>query len=100
MNFNKHSYLEGQHAFLSASKYHWIGYDEEKLDAAYRKHQAAAIGTRKHNLAKELIELGIKLPKSKKTLNMYVNDAIGYGMTPEVALKYSDVCSLASRIVF
>ena len=30
MNFNKHSNLEGQHAFLGASKYHWINYSEEK----------------------------------------------------------------------
>ena len=29
MNFNKHSQIEGQHAFLSASKYHWINYSEE-----------------------------------------------------------------------
>ena len=27
MIFNKHSALEGQHAFLGASKYHWINYD-------------------------------------------------------------------------
>lgn len=89
MNFNKHSYLEGQHAFLSASKYHWINYDIEKLESAYQKQQAAALGTKKHALAKELIELGIKLPKSRKTLNSYVNDAIGYGMTPEQVLFYS-----------
>lgn len=25
MNFNNHSNLEGQHAFLGASKYHWMG---------------------------------------------------------------------------
>ena len=89
MDFNKHSQLEGLHAFLSASKYHWINYDMDRLEAAYRKQQAAALGTRKHALAAELIELGIKLPKSKKTLNMYVNDAIGYCMSPEVVLFYS-----------
>ena len=33
-----------------------------------------------------------KLPKSQKTLNMYVNDAIGYKMTPEQMLYYSDNC--------
>ena len=68
MNFNKHSYLEGQHAFLSASKYHWINYDLDKLEQAYKKQQAAALGSKKHALAKDLIELGIRLPKSKKTL--------------------------------
>ena len=31
MIFNKHSALEGQHAFLGASKYHWINYDESKV---------------------------------------------------------------------
>ena len=35
MNFNKHSKLEGQHAFLGASKYHWINYDEEKIAESY-----------------------------------------------------------------
>lgn len=90
MNFNKHSYLEGQHAFLSASKYHWINYDEAKLEESYRKFQASAIGTRKHALAAELIDLKIRLPKTKTTFNMYVNDAIGFGMSPEVVLFYSE----------
>ena len=31
MIFNNHSNLEGQHAFLGASKYHWINYDETKV---------------------------------------------------------------------
>jgi len=34
MQFNEHSNLIGQHAFLSASKYHWIGYDDERLTAS------------------------------------------------------------------
>lgn len=29
MNFNNHSNLEGQHAFLGASKYHWIKYERD-----------------------------------------------------------------------
>lgn len=49
-------------------------------------------GTELHALAEQLIRLGVKLPKSKKTLNMYVNDAIGYQMTPEQPLFYSDNC--------
>jgi len=36
-----------------------------------------------------LVRLGVKLPKSKKTFNSYVNDAIGYRMTPEQVLFYS-----------
>ena len=38
------------------------------------------------------IELGQKLPRSNKTLNMYVNDAIGYKMQPEQILYFSDNC--------
>lgn len=37
MIFNNHSNLEGQHAFLGASKYHWINYDETKVADAYSK---------------------------------------------------------------
>lgn len=92
MNFNNHFRLEGQHAFLSASKYHWINYDEEKIENAYYKYLATAHGTRLHEFACECIKLGIKLPKTRKTLNMYVNDAIGYRMTTEQMLYYSDNC--------
>lgn len=92
MNFNKHSNIEGSHAFLGASKYHWINYDEEKLKLTYRKHLATLKGTELHNFAAQCIKLGQKLPKSKKTLNMYVNDAIGFKMTPEQPLFYSYNC--------
>jgi len=87
-----HSRLEGQHAFLSASKYHWINYDEEKLVATFSKFQAAQRGTELHSLACQLIRQGVKLPKSKKTLNRYVNDGIGFKMEPEILLYYSDNC--------
>lgn len=40
MIFNKHSALEGQHAFLGASKYHWINYDESKVAESYSKFLA------------------------------------------------------------
>ena len=92
MNFNKHFNLEGKHAFLSASKYHWLNYDEEKLISAYQSNLAIQRGTELHDFARKAIELGIKLPKSKKTLNMYVNDAIGFKMTPEQPLYYSNNC--------
>ena len=92
MNFNKHSDLEGRHAFLSASKYHWINYDEEKIEKAYSKYMATLIGTRLHAFACECINLNVKLPKNKKTLNLYVNDAIGYKMETEQTLYYSDNC--------
>ena len=92
MNFNAHLNLKGQHAFLSASKYHWINYDVEKLTNVYENFLAVQRGTRLHEFACECILLGQKLPKSKKTLNMYVNDAIGFKMTPEQILYYSDNC--------
>lgn len=92
MNFNRHSNLEGKHALLSASKYHWINYDEEKLLTYYQNFRAAQIGSELHEHAKRCIELGTKLMKSKKTLNMFVNDAIGFQMTPEQPLYYSDNC--------
>lgn len=92
MNFNKHSELEGQHAFLSASKYHWVNYDEEKLDATFKKFLATQRGVRLHALACECIRLGVKLPKSRNAFNQYVNDAIGFKMTPEQSLYYSPNC--------
>lgn len=92
MNFNKHSHLTGLHAFLSASKYHWVNYSDDKLQETYSRHRSAVMGTRLHEFANDAILLGIKLPKSKKTLNMFVNDAIGYRMNPEQILYYSDNC--------
>lgn len=92
MNWNEHSKLEGKHAFLSASKYAWLNYDEEKLVTVYNNWQAVQRGTILHDFARQCIELGQKLPRSKQTLNMYVNDAIGFGMSPEKILFYSDNC--------
>lgn len=92
MNWNKHSDRKGLHAFLSASKYHWINYDEDKLVDVYNKWTAAQRGTILHDFAAQCIELRQKLPRSTKTLNMYVNDAIGYHMRPEQVLYYSDNC--------
>lgn len=89
MLFNKHSDLEGQHAFLSPSKYHWINYDDEKLDRVFTTRMAAQRGNDLHQFALDAIRLGVKLPKSAKTLHLYVNDAIGYRMTPEQVLFYS-----------
>lgn len=101
MIFNNHSNLEGTHAFLGASKYHWINYDEEKLALTYRKYIATLQGTTLHDFAAQCIRLGQKLPKTKKTLNMYVNDAIGFKMTPEQVLYYSDNCfGTADAIAF
>lgn len=63
-----------------------------KADAKDRKinKKAAELGTRLHAWAKETIDMGIKQPRSKKTLYAYVNDAIGFRMSTEVVLYYSD----------
>ena len=101
MLFNSHSNLKGTHAFLSASNYHWINYDEDKLDRVFLASMAARRGTELHALAHDLIRLGVKLPTSKKTLNLYVNDAIGYRMTPEQPLFFSSNCyGTADTIAF
>ena len=92
VNFNKHFNLEGRHAFLSPSGYHWIRYDDAKLEERFFNSLVAKRGTELHKLAHDLIRLGVKLPGSKKTMNQYVNDAIGYRMTPEQSLYYSDNC--------
>lgn len=92
MIWNRHLELEGMHAFLSASKYHWLNYDEERLVDSYRRNAATARGTRLHAFAAECIRLGQRLPKNQGTINMYVNDAIGYRMSPEVLLYYSPNC--------
>jgi hypothetical protein len=89
MLFNKHLELTGLHAFLSPSKYHWMNYDDEKLDRVYSARLASARGTALHEFALSAIELGVKLPDSPKTLHLYVNDCIGYRMIPEQMLYYS-----------
>ena len=101
MNFNKHYSLEGKHAFLGASKYHWVNYDNDKLAESFLRQQATLKGTILHDFAAQCITLGQKLPKSQKTLNMYVNDAIGFKMQPEQVLYYSDNCfGTADAIIF
>lgn len=82
-----------QHAFLSPSNYHWLNYSEEKLKEVYRISRLARFrGTKLHDLAAELIDCKISLPKKRKTFNMYVNDGIRYDMRTEEELRYSEYC--------
>lgn len=90
MNFRQHLNLEGLHAPFSPSQPHWLRYDDEKALDVYINKKAAEMGTRLHAWAKETIDLGIKQPRSKKTIYAYVNDAIGFKMSTEVVLYYSD----------
>lgn len=92
MVFRNHKNLEGQHAILGASKYSWVNYNDEKMIQVYHGLQAAKQGTELHDLAAKCIRLGQRLPKSNKTICRYVNDAIGYRMTPEQVLYFSENC--------
>lgn len=89
MEFNDHHQLTGLHAKLSASNYHWVNYDEEKLRDIYESNLAKERGTELHALAEQLIRMKIRLPRNGTTLSRHVNDAIGYRMEPEVILYYS-----------
>ena len=83
VNWNQHR-LPQDHALLSASKYHWLNYDDRAMVEAFRRVEAAARGTRLHVFAVQAIRLGIRLPKNGQTLNRYVNDAIGFRMTSKI----------------
>lgn len=91
MIWNNHSKYDGLHSFLSASNYHWINYDDEKLILVYQNTELAAKkGTEDHEFASMCIKRRQKLPRTRQTLNMFVNDAIGYRMESERVLYFSD----------
>ncbi len=116
MNFNDHSKYKDQHAFLSPSKYSWLNYDVDQLYSRYKSQYAAPIGTALHAIASNHIRLGFKLTKRDERAVLYelllkgfprdvvdikgeftnianfVNDAIGFGMTSEQPLLYSENC--------
>ena len=94
MIWNDHSseIPEGAHSFLSPSLHTWLNYDDEKLIKTYINRLAAQRGTAIHDTAAKLIKLKISLPEEKRTLNMYVNDAIQFKMEPEKKLYYSKFC--------
>ena len=91
MKWHDHSKwkVADEHAFLSPSQYHWINYSDEKLLAVYKSKIAAKKGTELHDFARRCIDLRQPLPDVAKTLNLYVNDAIGFRLTPEQRLYYS-----------
>ena len=92
MKFLKHYNLEGKHALLGASKYHWIRYSDEKIADAYKKFRDIERGTKLHELASMCIKMNQRLEDEEKTLNMFVNDAIGFKMESEQILLYSENC--------
>ena len=89
MNWNTHSEVKGTHAFLSPSRPHWVNYPPEKLALAYKNHRQTLLGTQYHELAERCINLAVRLPNTSATINAFVNDAIGFKMSPEVILFYS-----------
>jgi hypothetical protein len=75
--------------YLSASKPHWLNYDDDKFDYIYTTNRAAQRGSELHVFAAMAIRLGIKLRGDGTTLSRYVNESIGFRMRPEQPLVYS-----------
>lgn len=92
MVFETYSELEGQHAFLSPSQPQWLRYSDEKLVERYANAQAVQRGTELHAFAHQAIVLNRMQPRNKDTVNMFVNDAIGFKMTSEQPLYYNGFC--------
>lgn len=116
MIFNDHSKLKGQHAFLGASAFRWINWNDETFEKRYYGQYAQVKGTAIHELADHLIKSKIKLTENDRKLvelELYragipknafdaqyilmglipfVNDAIGFRMRSEVILYYSINC--------
>ncbi len=114
--WNNHEKLKGTHAFLSASGYHWLNWDNETLIKRFYSQYAAEIGTCIHQLASDCIKSRMKLHSRDKHLIEYflyknfipydafdaddilenlipfVNDSIGFRMSSEVILYYNDFC--------
>jgi len=89
MPFRDHSHLANVHATLGASNNAWTNYDLDTLETRYRAKLAAQHGTEMHEFAAQCIRHKQRLEETGQTLNTYVNDSIGYRMTPEVVLFHS-----------
>lgn len=92
MNWQNFSELRGKHAFLSPSQPTWLRYNKEKLISVYKNNLMKLKGTELHSYAEKAIELGRNQPKTKDTINMYINDCIKYSMRTEECLRYSQNC--------
>lgn len=98
MEFLQFPKLKGLHAFLGASQYRWLNYDNDKIIKSYNSNLAKKRGTELHEFAANAITYGIKLAgidgtfANDNTIVMYVNDCIDYGLKPEQTLYYSEFC--------
>ena len=116
MNFTNHKELVGKHSMLAPSQPYWLNYSEDQLFQKFVSNYAQSMGTLLHELAETLIKNGIKIKKTDKTMVLvhllkngipraaidldriynnfmtYVNDAVGFKLTPEQPLVYSEYC--------
>lgn len=117
MIWKDYSRLKGTHAICGASNYAWRNYDDAKLEQRLIARYAAPVGTALHEFAAANITHKMKLGKGDKkivqrfllvdknippaafdldflypNLMLYVNDAIGFRMDPEIVLYYSPYC--------
>lgn len=91
MRFNRHLDLQGEHAFLSPSSYHWIHYTPERLIERWTTSKAGEYGVMQHAYAMREIQEG-RPSDLVGTVGMYINDAIRYRMNCEQVLYYSENC--------
>lgn len=116
MIFKEHLELRGKHSLLAPSQPYWLDYSDEQLFQKFKSKYAQDIGTYLHELAETLINECVKLKKTDKNVMLvhllqrgipraaidvdrlysnfmaYVNDAIGFRLTPEQVLYYSPEC--------
>ena len=115
LNDHSRDYPDDAHAILSPSRGTWVNYDEEQMFNYLCSTYAQTIGTLIHELAADLITHKIRVTKNEarkmillhllknkvpraiidtdkyvSNFCAYVNDAVGFDMTPEVKIKYSD----------
>lgn len=101
MNWNEHSNLRNRHAILAPSNHSWTNYDDEKLIFRFDSEQRKNLGTDLHEWAETTILLDQRMKKlgmipdliqkrPKTTIQMYMSDAVKYGMRVEQPLCYDD----------
>ena len=100
MRFNRHLNLQGEHAFLSPSQWHWIHYSPQRLIERWTAAQAGAYGVAQHDYAQREIQAG-RRSDLVGTVGLYINDAIEHKMVCEQILYYSENCfGTADAIAF
>jgi len=95
MEWNDHWRLEGRHATLSPSGYHWLNYDPDKMRRVTWNNYSKEDGTKMHELASNMILYSIMPENNENALNQFVIDALTMfdeSMSSEVLLYYSDEC--------